>query len=144
MENFIYVTGWFFYQAFIRIYNTSALLMQHRISHRTNTGRGTGCPQGSFSFSFPPFLGFAEAGQYNKGCENTNALPKHFLQGWVMMDAGPLKEPSTWGSSVLVRWGYSSQKSPASRWAAIGKGRGERHWTLQEICREETDTGFAK
>lgn len=95
-------------------------------------------------FPVPPFLGCAEAGQYNKGCENTNALPKHFLQGWVVMDAGPLKELSTWGSSVLVRWGYSSQNSPASRWTAIGKGRGERHWTLQEICREETDTGFAK
>lgn len=46
-------------------------------------------------FPVPPFLGFAKAGQYKKGCENTNALPKHFLQGWVVMDAGPLKEPST-------------------------------------------------
>lgn len=57
-------------------------------------------------FPIPPFLGFAEAGQYNKGCENTNALLKHFLQGWVMMDAGPLKELSRWGPSVPVRWGY--------------------------------------
>lgn len=95
-------------------------------------------------FLVPPFLGFAEAGQYNKGCENTNALPRHFLQGWVMMDAGPLKEPSTWGSSVLVRWGYRQPEIPCqqvnsdrqrNRRKALNPAgdlqRGDRYW----ICK---------
>lgn len=61
-------------------------------------------------FPIPPFLGFAEAGQYNKGCENTNALPKPFLQGWVMMDAGPLK--SRVHEALLSLWDGDTGRNP--------------------------------
>lgn len=118
--------------------------MQHRISHRTNTGRGTVCPQSSFSFSFPSHLSQALQRQVS----TTKAVKTLMLFPSIsagMSDDGcrPIKRaehmrlccPCEMGIQAEIPWQQVSSDRQRKRREALNPAgdlqRGDRYW----ICK---------
>lgn len=88
----------------------------------------------SVLFPIPAFLCCTEAGQQDKGWGDTEVPPENFLLGWAMMDAVCMR--------LFSPCGHAQRDEDTGRGVSSDRQKKRRRWTLQEISREETDTGF--